>query len=59
MLRNADVATLAGPTEKDIKGKLTASLAIEGDWGDPATRRGRGDVSVAGKDMYRIPLVLG
>jgi len=59
VLRNADVATLAGPTEKDIKGKLTASLAIEGDWGDPATRRGRGDVSVVGKEMYRIPLVLG
>jgi hypothetical protein len=59
VLRNADVATLAGPTEKDIKGQLTASLAIEGDWGDPSTRRGRGDVSVVGKEMYRIPLVLG
>ncbi|MDB5319066.1 MAG: hypothetical protein JWN40_697 [Phycisphaerales bacterium] len=59
VLRNANVAELAGPTEKDIKGQLTASLAIEGDWGDPSTRRGRGDVSVTGKDMYRIPLVLG
>jgi hypothetical protein len=59
VLRNANVAELAGPTEKDIKGQLMASLAIEGDWGDPATRRGRGDVSVNGKDMYRIPLVLG
>jgi hypothetical protein len=59
VLRNANVAELAGPTEKDIKGQLTASLAIEGDWGDPSTRRGRGDVSVSGKDMYRIPLVLG
>jgi hypothetical protein len=59
VLRNANVAELAGPTEKDIKGQLTASLAIEGDWGDPSTRRGRGDVAVTGKDMYRIPLVLG
>ena len=59
VLRNANVADLAGPTEKDIKGQLTASLAIEGDWGDPSTRRGRGDVAVSGKDMYRIPLVLG
>jgi hypothetical protein len=59
VVRNANVAELAGPSEKDIKGQLTASLAIEGDWGDPATRRGRGDVSVTGKDMYRIPLVLG
>ncbi|HEY7118795.1 MAG TPA: hypothetical protein VH475_19555 [Tepidisphaeraceae bacterium] len=57
VLRNADVATLAG--EKDIKGQVTASLAIEGDWGDPNTRRGRGDVSVSGKEMYRIPLLLG
>jgi len=59
VLRNANVSELAGPTDKDIKGQLTASLAIEGDWGDPSTRRGRGDVAVSGKDMYRIPLVLG
>jgi len=59
VLRNANVSELAGPSDKDIKGQLTASLAIEGNWGDPASRRGRGDVAVNGKDMYRIPLVLG
>jgi hypothetical protein len=59
VLRNANVADLVGPSEKDIKGQLTASLAIEGAWGDASSRRGRGDVSVSGKDMYRIPLVLG
>jgi hypothetical protein len=62
VLRNADVATLVGPTkdaDKDIKGQLTASLAIEGNWGDAASRRGRGEVAVTGKEMYRVPLVLG
>src|SRR4029079_7149643 len=32
---------------------------IDGNWGDPASRRGRGDVSVSGKDMYKIPVLLG
>ena len=42
-----------------VKGRLTASLSLEGSWGDAAVRRGRGDVIVSGRDMYRIPLVLG
>jgi hypothetical protein len=57
VLRNADVRELTA--DKDIKGTLSASLALEGNWGEPGTRRGRGDVAVTGKDMYRIPLVLG
>jgi hypothetical protein len=59
VLRNADIETLVGDSEKDIKGRLSASLALEGSWGDPGSRRGRGDVAVSGKEMYRIPLVLG
>ncbi len=57
-LRNADVAQLAPGADKDIKGRLTASLTLEGTSGQPATRRGRGDVAVSGKDMYHIPLLL-
>jgi hypothetical protein len=57
VLRNADVTQLTG--EKDIRGQMTASLALEGAWNDPTTRRGRGDVTVAGRDMYHIPLMLG
>jgi hypothetical protein len=59
---DADVATLAGtsvPGGQPIRGRLSASLDMQGDWSDPATRRGRGDVLVAGRDMYQIPLVLG
>ena len=59
---DADVATIAGsavPADKPIKGRLSASLDLQGDWSDPSTRRGRGDVLVAGRDMYQIPLVLG
>jgi hypothetical protein len=57
VLRNSDITALTG--EKDIHGQLTASLALEGSWDDPATRRGRGDVAVSGRDMYQIPLMLG
>lgn len=59
VVRNADVTELAGQTEKDIQGSLSASLALEGTWGNTASRRGRGDVSVSGKQMYKIPLLLG
>jgi hypothetical protein len=59
---DADVATIAGPAVpggKPIHGRLSASLDLQGDWADPASRRGRGDVLVAGRDMYQIPLLLG
>jgi hypothetical protein len=59
IVRNADVRELTGETDTSILGDLTASLALEGAWGDPKARRGRGDVVVAGKQLYRIPLVLG
>jgi hypothetical protein len=60
VVRDADVRALAW--EKDdaaVKGRLNASLSLEGSWGDAGARRGRGDVVVTGHDMYRIPLVLG
>ena len=59
VLRNADVKALTGETDQDIRGKLTASLTLEGAWGERRQRRGRGDVVVAGKQLYKIPLMLG
>lgn len=58
VLRNADVPQLTGEQDQ-VKGQVTASLAMEGAWNDSNTRRGRGDVRVSGKEMYRIPLMLG
>lgn len=58
-LRNADVRQLTGGADKEISGELAASLALEGAWNDPASRRGRGEVVVAGRQMYQIPVVLG
>ena len=58
-VRDASVKELTGESDPDIRGELTASLALEGKWDDPSARRGRGDVVVAGKQLYRIPLMLG
>src|SRR5437763_1802415 len=43
----------------DIRGQMSASLALEGVFDQPASRRGRGDVLVNGRQLYQIPLVLG
>ena len=59
VLRNSDVPTLTGELEQNIRGHVSASLALEGAYNDPASRRGRGDVSVVGEEMYRIPVILG
>lgn len=59
-VRNADAAVIAGPIAADsVRGSFDASVNLSGEWADPATRRGRGDVRVAGKNMARIPLLLG
>jgi hypothetical protein len=59
VLRNADVKQVTGDAAPDIRGRLSASLALEGAFNDPASRRGRGDVSVTGDRLYRIPVLLG
>lgn len=59
VLRNANVTELTGELEKPIDGRLTASLSLEGRWDDVTTRRGRGDVLVEGKQMYRVPVLFG
>ncbi|HWB54942.1 MAG TPA: hypothetical protein VG722_12140 [Tepidisphaeraceae bacterium] len=59
VLRDADISALAPDTEHDIHGQLSASLDLEGLWSDPKTRIGRGDVLVTGKQLYKIPILLG
>lgn len=60
VVRDADVRALAWEKADDkMQGQLNASLTLEGSWGNAGQRRGRGDVMVNGRDMYRIPLVLG
>jgi hypothetical protein len=60
VVRDADVRALAWEKADDkMQGRLSASLSLEGSWGNAGQRRGRGDVMVTGRDMYRIPLVLG
>ena len=58
VLKNADMRTVSGQVQ-DIRGQLSASLALEGEWADVSTRRGRGDATVSGKKMFQIPLLLG
>ena len=66
LLRNADVAALTASSPTKLTGNLNASLAIEGAWSNgnadaiqPFARRGRGDISVVGKDMVDVPMMLG
>jgi hypothetical protein len=59
VLRNADVKQLTGDAAPDIRGRISASLAMEGAFNDVTSRRGRGDVSVEGDRLYRIPVILG
>lgn len=59
VLRDADAAVIAGEGFAELKGHLSASLALEGTVDAPNSRRGRGDVLVSGKEMYNLPLVLG
>jgi len=59
VLQGADVREMSGDKNANIHGTLAASLAVEGTYNDPTSRRGRGDVAVTGSDMYHIPLVLG
>lgn len=59
VLRGCDVRQLTGESEVKIRGSVTGSMAMEGNWGDSLNRRGRGDIQVQGKDLYQIPVVLG
>ncbi len=61
-VKNADLREVAKQVAgkgQRIQGQVSASLALQGDWTDPKTRRGRGDVMVSGKEIYQIPLLLG
>lgn len=58
-IQEADVRELAQETDVKAQGTVSASVNLEGVWGQPNRRRGRGDVRVQGKELYHIPLVLG
>jgi hypothetical protein len=61
-VENADVRDVAkqiAPNGQEVRGQVSASLDLQGDWSDIATRRGRGEVKVQGEKMYQIPLLLG
>jgi hypothetical protein len=60
VLRDVDVRELVGAEEDSkMKGRLAGSLALEGTVDDQGSRRGRGDVVVQGKELYRVPVVFG
>lgn len=70
LLRNADVAALTAGAPTKMTGELNASLSLEGAWASPDAspsaraaasmlRRGRGEISVSGKGMVNVPMILG
>lgn len=61
-VREADVRNIIGEENRnadDFGGKMTARIDLEGRVGQPASRRGRGEVLVQGEKLYDLPLVLG
>lgn len=59
-VHNADAAKIAGESVTNPpKAAAGGSLMIEGVFGDPGSRRGRGDVLVSGQNIYEVPLMLG
>jgi hypothetical protein len=59
LVRDAQVQQLVGETDQKISGRVAASVTMEGQFADANTRRGRGDVLVEGKELYRVPVLLG
>jgi hypothetical protein len=59
VLRDADMQQLTTQFHEKINGRLTASLQMAGSWNDPTSRRGHGDVSVVGDQLYNIPVMFG
>lgn len=59
-LLNADVSVLVGKlADTPLSGRMSASLTLQGTVDNPASRRGRGDLSVTGERMARVPVLLG
>jgi hypothetical protein len=58
-LHDADVPQIIGSDDQKLRGRLTATIDLSGNWSDPGSRRGHGEVHVIGKDMYKVPVVLG
>ncbi|MGA2230935.1 MAG: hypothetical protein ABSH22_08555 [Tepidisphaeraceae bacterium] len=59
VLNDADVGELTGDLNTKLSGRLSASLQMAGSTSDVSDRQGRGDVRVAGAQMYQLPLLLG
>jgi hypothetical protein len=59
ILRDADIQELTPIEGKKIDGRLTASLQMSGNWDQPSSRRGHGNVSIIGQNLYNIPLMMG
>jgi hypothetical protein len=58
-INGGDVRELSGSSDEKLRGKAAASLQMTGSISDPSACQGTGDVSVAGEQMYQIPLLLG
>jgi len=58
-MRDVDVRQLVGDPDYRPQGRLTANLDMQGKWEDPLSRQGRGYVEVEGRDLYRVPVLLG
>jgi hypothetical protein len=59
VLNNASLKEILPNEQAFGEGRITASLLAEGELSPKGYRRGRGAMRVQGKNMYKIPLLLG
>ncbi len=59
VMKDIDLRDLLGDDSRDIRAAVTASIDLEGNWSDGASRFGRGDVHVTGEKLVSVPVILG
>lgn len=60
VLKDVDVRELTGDDKDDkLHGRLRGSLNLEMTPSNPSLRRGRGDIELEGRELYKVPAMTG
>jgi hypothetical protein len=59
VLKDVDVRELTGDMDDKLHGRLRGSLNLEMTPSNPSLRRGRGDIELEGRELYKVPAMTG